>query len=430
MTARSGANVTITNTVPNTTLSNLYVQFTAFSGPAGSEVCNSLAEADVPADITDLGLGLWSSPVMVAGEVTPDWTFSFVTTGRFTFAGRVLASVAQLFPNATYPAGSYGIVANGTGVVYSAYNTPQLAFLEPGAGASWNQFLSMTLPDYAWALARDGGHGGKIWYATDSIIDPTRSSVGYVRIDDHGATGASIALQGIGTITPKPWSIKVDPDGTLPLSRAWFVASDFDYTSQAYVGARLGYVEDLGVLPREISPVTWVDSTLDGTLARSMVFAENDNIYVTLAPNGTHPFGAIQRCTRAGCGVTPDTIALLAECESPDDIIYEPVTGKLWFTVGVNTAAGGVCTLDPFALDGVTRVAEAPYPGYLALGPAGEVWVGEYASGDGTTDRVQRIVEGELPFYVSTDFAPVFGSVWNADRLWVVTLDGVNRITP
>ena len=206
-----GANVTITNPVPNTTLSNLYVQFTAFSGPAGSEVCNSLAEADVPADITDLGLGLWSSPVMVAGEVTQDWTFSFVTTGRFTFAGRVLASVAQLFPNATYPAGSYGIVANGTGVVYSAYNTPQLAFLEPGAGASWNQFLSMTLPDYAWALARDGGHGGKIWYATDSIIDPTKSSVGYVRIDDHGATGASIALQGIGTITPKPWSIKVDP---------------------------------------------------------------------------------------------------------------------------------------------------------------------------------------------------------------------------
>ena len=88
-----------------------------------------------------------------------------------------------------------------------------------------------------------------------------------------------------------------------------------------------------------------------------------------------------------------------------------------------------MCTLDPFSLV-VTRVADAPFPGYLALGPAGEVWVGEYASGDGTTDRVQRIVEGELPFYVSTDFAPVFGSVWNADRLWVVTLDGVNRITP
>jgi hypothetical protein len=428
-----GANVTLTTLAANTTLSNLYVQFTAFSGPRGSEACNSV---EAPADITDLGLGLWSSPVMVAGEVTQDWIFQYVTAGRFTFAGKILASVAELFPNDAYPAGNYGIVDNGTEVVYSDFDDTRLVFLEPGTGSTWNYFLSTPIPDYAWALSKDANKP-RIWYATGGSFFSDAAYVGYVNSTGHGAAGGSVNVQGAtaAPISVKPWAIAADPDGNLSESRAWFVASDFDNSPNvsAYVGARLGWVDREG--GGAVSAPVWI-SNLDGTLARSLVFADADNIYVTLAPT-TGPTGrrngAIQRCTKsAGCGVTPDIIALPAECASPDVIVVSPTTGNLWFTAGADTPGGGVCTFDPLiALP--ARVADAPYPGYLAVGqavvgPAGlvnEIWVAEFAN-----DRVQRIVEGDLPFYVSTYVGPGYGSVWALGKLWVVTQDGVNRITP
>lgn len=420
-----GANVTLTTLAANTTLSNVYVQFTAFAGPTGSEACNSV---EAPAGIDDLGLGLWSSPVTVGGEVTQDWTFRFVTSGLFTFSGRVLASVAELFPNGVYPAGNLGIVDNGTGVVYSGFDDTRLVFLEPGTGSTWNATLSSAIPDYAWALSKDVSKP-RIWYATDGTIDPYSAYVGYVSSADRGASGGSRSVQG-GTAAPlsvKPWAIEADPDPALTESRAWFVASNFDNTPavSAYVGARLGRVEREG--GGSVSAPTWV-SDLDGTLARSLVFADAGSIYVTLAPTATRPGGAIQRCTKAGCGATPDIIQLVPGCESPDVIVVSPTTGNLWFTAGVGTATGGVCTFDPLLPDQMARVADASYPGYLAVGPGGEVWVGEYASGE--YNRVQRIVDGEPPFYVSTDTAPVYGAAWALGNLWVVTFDGVDRITP
>jgi hypothetical protein len=182
-----------------------------------------------------------------------------------------------------------------------------------------------------------------------------------------------------------------------------------------------------------VSAVTWEPTALAGSLARSLVFGDADSIYVTLAPTATLPNGAIQRCTKsAGCGApaTPDIILLPAGCESPDVIVVSPITGKLWFTVGVGSpdGTGGVCNFDPLLPDPPVRVADASFPGYLAVGPAGEVWVGEYASD--LFSRVQRIEEGELPYYVSTDFAPVYGAAWAVNALWVLTSDGVDRIRP
>ena len=409
-----GANVTITTRAPNTILSNVYAQIVNFAGAAGQEGCNS-----VPAPPgLDSSYGLWSTPVMSNGVATQNWVFKYASSSRFTFSGRIMASVATLFPTPAFPLPDEGIVDNGTGVVYSDFRNPRLVFLELGGDGTWSWLPSSGLPDYAWALAKDVSRS-RIWYATTNELDATRlkSYVGYVTSGDHGASGSSVVVENAGSTTSalRPWSIKADPS----LDRAWFVASDWTVSSNAYTGARLFYVDVAG---GAVSAPVQV-SSLDGLLARSLAFGPDGKIYVTLAPTIARPNGAIQRCTDVGCGgTTLDVISLAATCADPSDILIGP-GNKLWFTAKGPT--GGVCTLDP-AGDVIVRVADAPNPGYLAVGPGGEVWVGE----NGAVPRAQSIKQGSPPLYVTTNPQPVFGTVWSLGALWVVAYDGVDRITP
>jgi hypothetical protein len=411
-----GANVTITTLAANTILSNVYSQIVSFAGTTGQEACNSVV---APSGLADPGLGLWSTPVVSGGVATQDWVFKYASSLPFTFSGRVMASVTRLFPSSTIPLPDEGIVDNGTGVVYSDYNFRRLVFLEPGSGGTWSTFPSVGIPDFSWALSKDVNHG-LIWYATSNVVDALKSYVGYVTSGDHGASGSSVVVENVGSATTalRPWSIKADPDPAK--TRAWFVASDWVVGSAGYTGARLFYVDAAaGVVSAPVQV-----SILDGLLARSLAFGADGKVYVTLAPSGAHSTGAIQRCTEAGCGgATPDVITLAASCADPSDILLGP-GNKLWFTAKGPT--GGVCTLDPANGNLVVRVADAPNPGYLAVGAAGDVWVAE----NGAVPRAQRIKGGSPPLYVTTNASPIYGTVWSLDALWIVVLDGINRITP
>ena len=350
--------MTITTRAPNTILSNVYAQIVNFAGAAGQEGCNS-----VPAPP---GLDLQLRALVHPGDEQRSGDAELgIQVCQFIAVHLLRANhgvgndtVPELL---AFPSPDEGIVDNGTGVVYSDYNTPRLVFLEQGGGGTWNWSPSVGLPDYAWALAKDVARS-RIWYATTNEINLAvrlKSYVGYVTSGDHGASGSSVVVENAGSTTSalRPWSIKTDP----ALDRAWFVASDWTVSSDAYTGARLFYVDVAG---GAVSAPVQV-SSLDGLLARSLAFGPDGKIYVTLAPTIARPNGAIQRCTDVGCGgTTLDVISLAATCADPSDILIGP-GNKLWFTAKGPT--GGVCTLDP-AGDVIVRVADAPNPGYLAVG--------------------------------------------------------------
>lgn len=407
-----GANVSITTQASDTILSNVYAQIQRFGGTTGQEACNGVA---APSGITDLGLGLWSTPVMTGGVATQDWVFKYASSVSFSFSGRILASVARQFTYPAYPYGNIGIVDNGTGVVYPDYEAPQLVFLEPDAGTGWTWTASREIEGVADSLVKDPTHD-IIWYLAASDLN----HVGYVTSGDHGAGGASAPV-----LDPIPEdttvvaaSVQVDPDPAL--TRAWFVTSLYHQVDRWWYQAALLHVD---VDPGDGSVSAPAFFSLQPGRYQAIAFGSDDDIYATsMSQTLDLRYGWIQRCSKTGCGGSPDVIGMPVACAYPQQIIAGP-GGKLWFTAWGELDTGVLCTLDP-SDDTVSKVGDVPDPGYLALGPDGVVWVGSSPS------TVMRFQEGSPPLSVVTQYDPVYGTVWGLGALWVVAYDGVVRVTP
>lgn len=391
-----GANVRVTSLLGETIwLGGVYAEITSFSGPSGSEGCNS---SEAPEGLS-ADYGLWEYPTIAElepGPQTVPWSFGWVSTTEFTFSGRIVAAKVTMSDVLDFAVDGDQVIGDtGTRMVYASAEFDGLQFVNyDGTDAG----VSSPIGELATSIAPDVGEG-LIWATTAG------EEVGFVLNDGSGAAFTAGGGGYLGGIVPDP-SVA---------GRAWFRSNENKFIrSVDRTGLTLGAPVSTG------SYAPWGMAIGPEGYLYVTAISENRILVYTTGPTG---------------GTPVINFATGGDCSGPRAIIQGP-DGKMWFGAEDSDA---VCSFtpgyDPANPPVPARVnpAGSPIegPSQLAIGPDGNVWVG--ANDTSQVVRVDATGPGyriSLPsLYGAFGVATADGKLWAADVYGIYPIE-LDPLTP
>jgi uncharacterized Zn-binding protein involved in type VI secretion len=364
----TGANVVVTQRYASPAfLGAVYAEIVILSG-TGAEACNSAA---APTGLS-ASKGLWFYGTLNADSpsATREWDFSFTSSQKTTFSGRIVAVRGDTFTT-SLPADAgwaYSMDYNGVNMVYGSGATSNLVFANLDGSYS---NLSDALPAQVMSVRADTS-SGRIWFTTDND-GLSKGWAGYLA---SGGTGV-VSGKPSENNSPNLDAITVDPDDP---AKAWF------YGSQS--GLSTIWSITVG------SPPTF-SSFAGGGAGNGLAIGADKNIYLTHYGANT-----IQKYSRAGALIA--TYTTPTGCRGPGYIMRNASDGNLWFTAGGDAAVCSMTTGGSFTAEGAVPNARA-----LVLGPSNQVW----STNMGAPPSAYRIIRGDPTYAVQLGGAWSIGGI-------------------